>query len=1060
MARTNQTFKAALKLNAEQFKKEAANVKRTLGTLKSSFMGFAGALGAGLGFTQLIGTMRKTALELSTARATLENVSKETKIYSDGVHTAAVETSNYAENLRFVSGLAKKYKQDIVTLTDSFAKFSAAASTANVNMATQRDVFESLARAATFFHMSGDRTQQMMVAIEQMFSKGKVTSEELRRQLGNNLPGAFGLMAQAIGVSNAELDKMMKNGEVLAADALPKFAKELDKVTKSLNTDSLQLAQNELRNAWVGLVDSSGFENAYKKILQLTTRFLNQLKTSFNTMIGLIGGIFGGSALTKSFNKGLQEWDKYTKGVQKNIDKLEKDFGKASGEFKQKYGLDPVTNRNQIRYVGKQKGATEMYNDYLKVVDVQKQIHAEQQKINGVTGKWHKAINGIGFALKGVATTLKSALASFGFTAAIAAIGAIIGGIVDLVKRLNQAKNAVNELNKEFDKLSDENVKTPVQIEAEGWVKDLEKLSSEGKQNTKEWGQYIGEINKLMGSIGDGALTVADNMDTIKKKVGEWLDLTKKVRQYNFAVDEESRAESTLFDLRARRKEISEKGFAPAIRVAVIDKEIKAEEARLARAKELQQTYKLTAEEIAKMNGGSGDTGGTESDLSKVIKKQKNALKELENQFKAGALTEKEYNDELADLIEKTFKAITAFDNFEAQLQSLGQSGWFEDIARQFALLKLAIDEEADALAYDAEMAKRAADAYERFKDNQTEPYKYQKVPERGFRNQTFDYKKSKSDILGEEIDLTKEQVDVLTDAVEKAREEAKKGITEAAIDLAGLQKQLKEAQGQLTDLNDKMVLAQLQEDISKYEEQMFTNITSGIKNTATAMDRLVTSTKNLFETMNNPDATAWEQIMAVFNQIIQIFDTITGMIEMFNKLSEISNMLAGAKEILNAKQLNQKEAEIGLVGTLAAEEAAEGATAVEAAAAKAIANKANAVALTEAAFASGAGNAMAVPYPANLAALASNQAAIAQMIAAGKAIAAFKDGGFVKGGSGTDNTLIRATPGELVLNKGQQTTLFNLLNGKGGLGGKVDFEIRGDRLWGTLQNYNQKKRG
>ena len=307
MAKNNQTFKAVLKLQAEQFKKEAASVKKTLGSLQKTFMSFAASLGAGLGFAQLASSMRKTSLELSTARATLENVSRETKTFTDGINTASVALDNYGENLDYVTGLAKKYKQDIITLTDSFAKFSAAATTANVSMQDQRDIFEALTRAATFYHMSGDRTQQMMVAIEQMFSKGKVTSEELRRQLGNNLPGAFGIMAKAIGVTNAELDKMMKNGEVLASDALPKFAKELNKITGNLNLDSVQLAQNELKNAWVGFVDASGFENLYKKILNLTSKLLNTITNNLSTIKGVISGLFLSLTSNKAWNFALKK---------------------------------------------------------------------------------------------------------------------------------------------------------------------------------------------------------------------------------------------------------------------------------------------------------------------------------------------------------------------------------------------------------------------------------------------------------------------------------------------------------------------------------------------------------------------------------------------------------------------------------------------------------------------------------------------------------------------------------------------------------------------------------
>ena len=55
-----------------------------------------------------------------------------------------------------------------------------------------RDIYEALTRAAGAYHMAADRTNDMMIAVTQMLSKGKVAAEELRRQLGNTLPGAFG----------------------------------------------------------------------------------------------------------------------------------------------------------------------------------------------------------------------------------------------------------------------------------------------------------------------------------------------------------------------------------------------------------------------------------------------------------------------------------------------------------------------------------------------------------------------------------------------------------------------------------------------------------------------------------------------------------------------------------------------------------------------------------------------------------------------------------------------------------------------------------------------------
>lgn len=1065
MAKTNQTFKAVLKLQAEQFKKEANSVKKTLGSLQKSFMGFAASLGASLGFAQLISSMRRTTLELSTARATLENVSKETKTFTDGVNTASVSVSNYAENLAYVDRLAKQYKQDIITLTDSFAKFSAAATTANVNMDSQREIFESLTKAATFFHMSGERTQQVMIAIEQMFSKGKVTSEELRRQLGNNLPGAFGLMAKAIGVSNAELDKMMKNGEVLASDALPKFAKELNKVTGNINLDSVQLAQNDLKNAWVGFVDSSGFENLYKKILTITTNFLNKLTSSFNQMSGLLIGFFGGGVLGKAFKKGLTQWDDYAKGVERNIARMQKQYETWNNSLRKDLNLGANASngdiQNKIMTIGNPALQQKYARSYRELLELEKQIKAETASIGRTTTVWGKALRGVQKGLQAVWSSIKAIASTMVFTALFAAIGSAIGAIIDYTKAIKQARNAVNDFNREVDDIKTRG--TAVGVELKAWVSDLEKLNAEGKQGSQEWLDYLGRINELFRQVGASELDVASGLDEIKKKVSEWLEISEKVQLFNFATEAIGDAELELKRIQKELDKQSNKQLPNMFKVIRLTQEQEAQQAILAAARQMQEENKVAIVAMSKVTGNTITGGTKQSDFSKTVEKQKQALKELENQFKAGALSEKEYKDKLNDLVVSTFEAITAFDNFGDKLKSMGESDWFDNIARQFALIKLELDDSLDEIkAYDDAMSDLGDTLYENFKNNKDNKYTWSQTPDRGHRDTTFDYKKTKSSIFGEELDLTKEQLDYVTEAIDKAREAAKNGITDAAIDLANLQNQLKELQRDVIDLNDKMILAQLQEDIANYQKQMFDGIANGIKSTATAMDRLVSSTQTMMDTLQNPDATAWEQIMSVFNEIVQVFDTITGLVELFNTLSTISNTLSEAKSVMQAKQNLQTEKQIALVGGLAAEEATEATIATQGAMTKAAANKVNSAALTSAAFAAGAGNAMEVPYPYNLAALASNQAAIAQMIMMGKMLGAFANGGIVGGNSTTgDKNFIRANSGEMVLTKGQQGTLFSLLNGKGKLGGgEVQFKIRGADLVGTLNNYNSKIRG
>ena len=57
-----------------------------------------------------------------------------------------------------------------------------------------------------------------MRATSQVFSKGKVSAEELRQQLGERLPGAFTLFADSMNLTPAELDKALEQGKVTLED--------------------------------------------------------------------------------------------------------------------------------------------------------------------------------------------------------------------------------------------------------------------------------------------------------------------------------------------------------------------------------------------------------------------------------------------------------------------------------------------------------------------------------------------------------------------------------------------------------------------------------------------------------------------------------------------------------------------------------------------------------------------------------------------------------------------------------------------------------------------------
>ncbi|MDE6477105.1 MAG: phage tail tape measure protein [Mycoplasmoidaceae bacterium] len=112
-------------------------------------------------------------------------------------------------------------------------------------------------------------------------------------------------------------------------------------------------------------------------------------------------------------------------------------------------------------------------------------------------------------------------------------------------------------------------------------------------------------------------------------------------------------------------------------------------------------------------------------------------------------------------------------------------------------------------------------------------------------------------------------------------------------------------------------------------------------------------------------------------------------------------------------------------------------------------------------ALASGTASAASLPFPANIAAIASIVATITGLFAS--FAGSFADGGII-GGSTTigDYNIARVNKGEMILNGRQQGNLFKLLNNNvnsntNNGGGHVEFVISGSQLRGVLKNYNNK---
>ena len=248
------SFSIALNFLTENFKKGTNQVKAAFRSMQMQVLTFAAALGAGgLGLTNLVSRFIEVAKESSRVTTALKNVSG--------------TMGQFAENQRFLLDMAKKYGLEINALTGNYAKFTAAASISGMTILEQRKIFESMSRAVTAFGMSAEDSNGVFLALSQMMSKGKISSEELRLQMGERLPIALQAMAKAAGTSVAGLDELMKKGKLMSADVLPKFAKALDEMIPNVDTDNLETSLNRLKNAFTELVDEADIEGKYKSLL-------------------------------------------------------------------------------------------------------------------------------------------------------------------------------------------------------------------------------------------------------------------------------------------------------------------------------------------------------------------------------------------------------------------------------------------------------------------------------------------------------------------------------------------------------------------------------------------------------------------------------------------------------------------------------------------------------------------------------------------------------------------------------------------------------------------------
>lgn len=189
------------------------------------------------------------------------------------------------ETLTWLRSESDRLGTSFIETAASYKSFLAAAKTSGMAEQDIRDIYTAVSGAGAVLGMDSQQQARSLMALQQMLSKGTVSAEELRQQLGENLPGAFAMAAEAMNVTESQLAKMMERGEVAATDLLPRLAK----VLKEKYGDSVKDASD------TGAAAAARFGSAWKD-LEATFYNSSVITSTLDKMTAAIKKLSGGPA--------------------------------------------------------------------------------------------------------------------------------------------------------------------------------------------------------------------------------------------------------------------------------------------------------------------------------------------------------------------------------------------------------------------------------------------------------------------------------------------------------------------------------------------------------------------------------------------------------------------------------------------------------------------------------------------------------------------------------------------------------------------------------------------
>lgn len=415
----------------------------------------------------------------------------------------------------FLTGIAQKYGIELISLSQAYNNFSASAQGTTLEGEKSKVIFDAVSKSSAMLGVTTEDTNGILRALGQMMSKGKVQAEELRGQLGDRMAGAFRLFADGMGVSTAELDKMLKKGEVIAEDVLPKFAEQLNKKYKlgiGEDVETSQAALTRLTNAWTIFVDS---------VEQRSSIVGSSVSSLTSVIAGLLKEMTPSSFIT-DIQKQQVEFNKLGILLRQNFD----DTKKRKELIDQMIAINPYW----LDGLDKEKVTLEQISERLKMTNeqyVQKiLLQKYEDQLNEILEEQAERLQIIAKAYAEYSTGINNLT-----TAQQKIIQAYTDGTITQDEAYKQMKKLGGEWEKGYQilfvmsKAVDENT-----ITSKGYISTMKEINRQGNDLTNQYNKQANIIEKLTKNNGN-LLGINTLMINSNYKLGDSIDYASVKQQ-------------------------------------------------------------------------------------------------------------------------------------------------------------------------------------------------------------------------------------------------------------------------------------------------------------------------------------------------------------------------------------------------------------------------------------------------------------------------------------------------------------------------------------------------